>query len=202
MPSKGSLGKVLAFSLCAVSVLGLLTLLVACNMSVKDKKGEEKVDINTPLGGLHVHTDVDPSQTGLSVYPGAKPKIEDDGKDKNRANVDISTSVFGVKVVAIEYESDDPPDKITAYYNKELRKYGKVLQCPGGGGAGAVKTDHDSKSSSRSKELTCDKSDGGHNIELKVGTDDNQHLVAIEPQGKGTKFALVYVQTRGERQPI
>ncbi len=200
MPSRGSLGKLFASSMCASSALGLLTLLVACNMSVKDKKGEEKVDINTPLGGLHVHTEVDPSQTGLSVYPGAKPRIEDDGKDKNRANVDISTSVFGVKVVAIEYESDDPPDKITAYYNKELRKYGKVLQCPGGGGA--VKTDHDAKPSSKSKDLTCDKSDGAHGTELKVGTDDNQHLVAIEPQGKGTKFALVYVQTRGERQPI
>ena len=36
-------------------------------------------------------------------------------------------------------------------------------------------------------------------LELKVGTKDNQHIVSISPQdkGKGTDFALVFVQTRG-----
>jgi len=35
-----------------------------------------------------------------------------------------------------------------------------------------------------------------------VGTRQNQHLVSISPQdkGKGTDFALVYVQTHGRRQ--
>jgi len=34
---------------------------------------------------------------------------------------------------------------------------------------------------------------------LKVGTKDNQHVVSISPQdkGKGTDFALVFVQARG-----
>jgi dTDP-4-amino-4,6-dideoxygalactose transaminase len=51
-------------------------------------------------------------------------------------------------------------------------------------------------------KLTCDKDNSGDSIELKVGTDENQHLVAIEPQGKGCKFALVRVEIRGEDDTI
>ena len=50
--------------------------------------------------------------------------------------------------------------------------------------------------SSKSKELTCDQQSGS-NIELKVGNQDNQRIVAIEPRGAGSKFALVHVQMRG-----
>jgi len=39
-------------------------------------------------------------------------------------------------------------------------------------------------------------------VELKVGTEDNQHIVAVEPQGKGSSFALVYVQTHGKEGMI
>jgi hypothetical protein len=39
-------------------------------------------------------------------------------------------------------------------------------------------------------------------VELKVGTEENQHLVAIEPKGKGSKFALVYVRVRDKDTTI
>jgi hypothetical protein len=39
-------------------------------------------------------------------------------------------------------------------------------------------------------------------VELKVGMEDNQHLVSLEPQGSGTDFALVYIQTRGKEGTI
>src|SRR5215471_4393669 len=58
------------------------------------------------------------------------------------------------------------------------------------------------KSSGKSKELKCDE-DSGPVTELKVGTEDNQHIVAVEPEdGKGTHFALVYVHTRGKQGEI
>ena len=46
--------------------------------------------------------------------------------------------------------------------------------------------------------MTCEE-DGGPTVELKVGTEDNQHIVSVAPQdgGEGSDFALVYVQTRG-----
>ena len=32
-------------------------------------------------------------------------------------------------MVALEYESDDAPAKLVAYYKDQLKKYGKVLEC-------------------------------------------------------------------------
>ncbi len=52
-----------------------------------------------------------------------------------------------------------------------------------------------------SQELTCD-STHGNNIELKVGTKENQHIVAVEPEGKGASFSLVYVRTHGKDADI
>ena len=54
-----------------------------------------------------------------------------------------------------------------------------------------------------SKELKCEENSGPV-TELKVGTEDNQHVVAVEPRdaSKGSTFALVYVHTRGKRGDI
>jgi hypothetical protein len=52
-----------------------------------------------------------------------------------------------------------------------------------------------------SHELTCE-GDNGHNIELKVGTQENQHIVAVEPSGRGSNFSLVYVRTHGKEAEI
>jgi len=45
-----------------------------------------------------------------------------------------------------------------------------------------------------SKPVSCGKTGGGDELELKVGTEGNQHLVAVKPNSKGTRFALVYVR--------
>ena len=55
----------------------------------------------------------------------------------------------------------------------------------------------DIKHGSDSHALTCEDS-GGSTIELKVGTEENQRVVAVEPQDKGCHFALVRVQMHGE----
>jgi hypothetical protein len=51
--------------------------------------------------------------------------------------------------------------------------------------------------------LKCEQNSGPV-TELKVGTEDNQRVVAIEPRdaGKGSSFALVYVHSRGKRGDI
>ena len=91
--------------------------LSACTVSVKDHENGEnsKVDIETPIGGIHVNEQADVHETGLAVYPGARQKPKTDGESKS-ANVNISSGLFGVKVVAIEYESDDPPGKVLDFY--------------------------------------------------------------------------------------
>jgi hypothetical protein len=42
----------------------------------------------------------------------------------------------------------------------------------------------------------------GKNVELKAGTDENQHIVAVESEGKGSSFSLVYVRTHGKEADI
>ena len=61
----------------------------------------------------------------------------------------------------------------------------------------------DDKDDKDSKELKCEENSGPV-TELKVGTENNQHVVAIEPRdaGKGSTFALVYVHTQGKRGDI
>ena len=181
-----------------VSIAAAILLLSACSVNVrKDQNGQDKqVDIRSPLGGIHVSKGVNPEDVGIAVYPGATLKEKGNGDDKS-ANVNLSGFGYGLKVVALEYESKDSPDKLVAFYKDRLKKYGNVLVCHTAGmnvNAGIRKHDD-------SNELTCE-GDTGHNVELKVGTRDDQHIVAIESAGSGSNFSLVYVRTHGKDAEI
>jgi hypothetical protein len=174
----------------------------ACKVNVKkNEAGEDKnVDIQTPIGGIHVSEDADLRDTGLPLYPGAKEKPKEENGENKNANVNISGPGFGVRVVAIEYTSNDSPQKIADFYTNALKKYGSVLQCRTSehvGHIGVTRKAGD-ENDHTSNELTCDKDDNGKTIELKVGNKDNQHIVAIEPEASGSSFALVYVRTHGK----
>ncbi len=182
----------------ALAALAIVFLL-GCSVNVKkEANGEDKqVDINTPVGGIHVSKGIDPVEVGLAVYPGARLKEKNAGGDSKSANVNISGFGYGVRVVALEYESDDSPSKLIAFYKDQLKKYGDVLVCH----TTHLDVDTDIKESDHgSHELTCEGS--GSNIELKVGTKENQHIVAVEPEGKGSSFSLVYVRTHGKEADI
>lgn len=181
------------------AALAGMVMLAACSMNVDDKGENKNVDIRTPLGALQVRTNPTPGQIGLSVYPGAKQKVE--GDDRNAANVNISSSMFGVKVLVIAYHTQDPPAKVIAYYKKDLQQYGKVLECKGHSDHGDVELGHESNE--KPKPLTCgnDKGDG-KSVELKAGMSDNFHLVSVDPKDNGSDFALVYVATRGQSEPM
>jgi hypothetical protein len=175
--------------------------LAGCNINVK-KSGDgesKKVDIETPMGGIHVSKDADARDTGLEVYPGARKKADTNDGEEKSANVRISSGLFGVKVVAIEFESDDPPQKLISYYKDQLKKYGNVLECRTERHRAVANADTDDESHS-SKQLKCEGDNKGSIVELKTGTEENQHLVSIGPEGKGSSFALVYIQTRGKEK--
>jgi len=173
----------------------LLCLGTLCGCSVKTHENENgkknDVDIKSPFGSLSVregHTDV--KDTGLPAYPGARLKKDED-EDRNNANVNISSPLFGVKVVAVKFESDDTPDKVLSFYRKEMGKYGKVVDCTGGFGLNF----HGHRD--KDAPVTCEGHDSGHEYkeELKVGTESNQRVLAIKPRGSGSEFAVVYVKT-------
>lgn len=177
-------------------------LISSCSVSVKkDANGQDKhVDIKTLVGGIHVSNDADVSDTGLAVYPGARLKPKDSSGDDKSANVNISGFGFGIKVVALEYESDASPAKLIDFYRDQLKKYGNVLECHTSSHLD-VNMNFSDSSGSNSRELTCD-SGHGNNVELKVGSKENQHIVSVEPSGKGSSFSLVYVRTHGKDADI
>jgi hypothetical protein len=191
--------------LALILAFGAVLALPGCSVNVKkDSEGKDKnVDIETPVGGLHVTEGADVRDIGLPVYPNARRKEHSDDNNPNSAHVNISTSLFGIKVVAIEYLSDDPPEKLVAYYKDQLKKYGNVLEChtnerhPGTNMNG-VDTSGDSR------KLKCEEDQNGKTVELKVGTEQNQHIVSIKPAdgGKGSDFGLVYIQMRGGKDTI
>jgi hypothetical protein len=183
--------------------LAALLLLSGCSVNVKkEANGQDKqVDINTPVGGIHVSKGADVADVGLRVYPGARVKESDsDGSDKS-ANVNISGFGFGIKVVALEYESDDAPAKILSFYRDQLKKYGDVLECHTSGHFNVNMKSSMHSTNRDSNDLTCE-GEHGSNIELKVGRRDDQHIVAVEPAGKGSSFSLVYVRTHGKDADI
>jgi len=177
------------------ALLAALCVLPSCSINTNDKSqdGEKHVDIKSPLGDLHVGEKVDIRDAGLSIYPGAKPAPKDTSDEEKSANVNLSILGFSLRVVAAEFISDDAPEKITAYYDKELQKYGKPIQCHG-----AWVGDHFTAKGGKddlSKPVSCETSGSGNSLEMKVGTEGNQHVVAIKPNNPGTRFALVYVRT-------
>ena len=184
------------WALLALSVSALL--LAGCSINVRDKKDgkEEKVEIETPVGSLKVRSEAEPTEVGLAVYPGAR-RIKDGHDDHGSAHVNIQSSLFGLKVVAISYESDDPPDKLLGFYRKELGRYGKVIECPNG-----IDMDIGDKRE-MAQEVRCESSPHGHRdkgeVDLAVGSSERHRLINVKPKGQGSKFAMVYIQTRGER---
>jgi len=174
------------------SVLALLFSLAACGVSVQeDKEGKSsKVEIQTPVGDLKVREEIDVKELGMEVYPAAR-RIKDPGDDPASAHVSISTSLFGLKVVAAKFESDDSPEKILAFYRPQLEKHGKVIECRG-------------NLDIRKDGIECKPSmeKDKYDVELAVGTEERFRIVGVKPKGTGTEFGLAYVSMRGERETL
>jgi hypothetical protein len=171
-----------------VACVAVLSLVVAgCNA------GETDSDQGSGLA-FRVSGEATAADAGLPAYPGAKPyKDEDDSDDA--ANLGISTPAFGLKVVAMNLETRDAPERVATFYQKALSRYGRVLECRDDGaddtGTRVVAADGD--------ELVCEEDEPGtHTVVYKVGTEKNQRLVAIKPHGTGTRFSLVHFDVRGE----
>jgi len=172
-------------------VAAFAMLLAGCTVHVDDKdKDAKKVDIHTPLANLKVDTSAASTDNGIPVYPGATPRPEEGG-DKHRANVNLGAMGFGVKIIAAEYLTPDSPDKVKTFYLENLKKWGSVLECRGtGGDHGAI---GDWNNGEGDKPVTCGDAKGD-GWELKVGTRNNQRMVAIHPDGSGTRFGTALVQ--------
>ena len=175
--------------------LSLMLATTACSMRVDEKAEgkEKKVEISTPAGELKVRTsdELNLKEIGLPEYPGAR-RTKD--KDESSAHVSISSALFGLKVVAAEFESDDSPKQVLAFYRPHLEKFGKVTECHG---------DVDFRGEKGSKEIVCKPGkDDEDETELVVGSEERFRVVGVQPRGKGSKFGLAYVTLREGREKM
>jgi hypothetical protein len=78
--------------------------------------GHKEVSINTPVGSIEVHHEVDEDSLGLPIYPGAIRV-----KDKDSAAVNLG---FGgeasVQVLAAKFETSDSLENVKAFYKEHL----------------------------------------------------------------------------------
>lgn len=83
----------------------------------QDKSG---IVLKTPSGGFEVSGTVKASQTGLPVYPGAKPMAD---TDKDSGNLTFSLSREGkpdVHFLVAKLETPDSVERVRAFYEKKL----------------------------------------------------------------------------------
>ena len=162
-------------------------LLVAASASLAAQNQPKKAkseELNLSIGASK---EAGPKEVGLRAYPGAKLHKEND-KDDPTAQLWGWLNGKGLKLVVVKMESQDSPERVAAFYRKELARYGAVLDCSSG--------KSDTGQSSGGLKCDDDKPEPGKLL-YKSGTKDEQHLVGVEPNGSGSVFQLVYVKTRG-----
>jgi hypothetical protein len=175
------------FKATALSIALILTLPAAA----QDDKKDKNLDVRSPAGDLHVGKDADAQRAGLPLYPGARAQNKENDDPLNLA---LSTESFGMKLIVAKYETNDPGDKVLAFYREKMKKYGKVLECHNTGDNSGSHNDDDKKEGSQ--PVKCEGDNAGPVRELKVGTEDNQHIVALEDDkdSQATKFVVIYLR--------
>jgi hypothetical protein len=176
-----------ALHIASYFALFVLLLAAALPLAAQDQKSSSDNDSI----GFNLGKNASAKDVGLPIYPGAR-RHKDDANDSSALNMGLWGGSSGFKLFVLKMDSSDAPEKVAAYYRKALAKYGPVLDCSKASDATAASDDK------TSKKLTCDdeKPKPGE-ISLKAGTKDKQHAVGIEPEGTGSTFQLVYMETKG-----
>jgi hypothetical protein len=174
----------------ALLFLVLAAALPLAAQDTKDSSSQQSSGDNDSIG-FNLGKNASAKDVGLPIYPGAR-RHKDDPSDSSALNMGLWGGSTGFKLFVLKMDSTDAPEKVAAFYRRALAKYGTVLDCSN---ASASTNSDDEKNS---KKLTCeDEKPKPHEISLKAGTKDKQHAVGIEPNGSGTTFQLVYVETKG-----
>ena len=177
-------------------------LLAGCEVDTHKDGDSKDVKIATPFGGMRVKTNdtVVLEDIGLPAYPGAVAVKKDSDKDTSSADVNMSFGSFQLRVKAASYRTDDSPAKVEKFYRDGLKRFGDVIACRDDRAVGTP--EHTAEG------LTCDNQKEGHitvddhpskdKLELKAGSKQHQHIVAIDAEGGGTKFGLVALDLPGK----
>ena len=140
-------GAILTVVLTVLSVLALVVaaligtgLYLAHNIQVTEDRHGDRVNVETPFGSLTVRKSrVDPKRLGVPLYPGAE--LRDDRHKMASIELDLGSEHKELLVVAGEYTTADPVEKVRDYYRRELPSWvvvgkhggGVQIECRDGG---------------------------------------------------------------------
>ena len=185
-----------------ILAVGLLTIaalvLSGCRVERSGDDRGEDLKVATPFGGLQVKTDESvQASVGLPAYPGAQP-VKKRGDDNGAADVNLSFGRFQLRVKALSYRSGDDPEKVKAFYKQALgQRYGDVIECAGHRAVGQPARTNEGLTCEEGKDKHGSGNDLSGDLELKAGSEHHQHVVGIEREGAGTKFALLALDLPG-----
>jgi hypothetical protein len=164
------------------AVLPVIVLATGCAVEREEENGQTtRVAISTPVGALAARTGEHAGETDLPVYPGAQLSQDGGDGDFEQANVAIGTPWFGLRVIAAEYKSGEPPERILDFYRDQLKSFGDVTECRG-------------DVNFRRGNPECRSQPRSDQVQLMVGTEQRHRIVSVKPRGSGTEFALVSLQ--------
>src|SRR5712691_644401 len=172
-------------------VFGVLAMMAVASASAGYVGGEQ----DQCGAGVMLSKQATAKDVGLPVYPGARAH-KDEKEDSPTVQMGLWGGSFGFKLAVMKMESNDTPEKIAEFYKKALAKYGSVLNCSDPSQKAGAK---DKAGSSNKLECEDDKPEKGELL-FKAGTKKKQHIVAIQPNGQGSRFQMVYVEARGDEK--
>ena len=171
------IGSVLAFA-----ILGSVCLWLggAVPAAAQEKSGKS--------AGVYIDAEAGAKDVGLPIYPGARLH-----KDKDDDTASTKMGLWGgsveFKLAIVKLESNDPAEKVAAFYKKALAKYGPVLDCTNVAGP----ADDDKDDSSGKLQCDSDKPEAGTTL-FKSGSKEKEHIASIKTNGNGSLIDLVFVQ--------
>lgn len=167
-----------------LAVLG--TILAASTVVGESSSQQDKERTSSgKSAGFILSDDATAKDVGLPIYPGAQ-RLKDSSDDSSALQMGLWGGSKGFKLVVLKLQSDDAPEKIAAFYRKALGHYGKVVDCNAASG--------DRKKSDSDDQFDCAQDHPpAKGFAFRAGTKRNQHIVAVEPDGKRTKISLVYL---------
>jgi len=151
-------------------------------MSAQDKAAEKQPTSSKSIGFI-LSADATEQDLGLPIYPGAR-RHQDNSGDSSALHMGMWGAGSGFRLVVLKLESNDSPAKVAKFYHKPLSRYGKVVDC-------AKLANGESKNN-----VNCENDHpvpGSYTFE--AGTKEKMHVVAVEPNGKGSLISLVYVES-------
>lgn len=138
--------------------------------------------------GIEGHGRTEAADVGLPVYAGAVP-FKDSQDDKAAVTLGAWAGQFGLKLHALKFRAAAQPERVAAFYEKALGRYGEVLDCRDP--AARIKPPKDSD------KLSCESSaPKAGEFEYRVGTARSFRVVSVKPDGEGSRFDMARIDLR------